>query len=153
MADQALDAGGLGSFTVINGSVFGDGVSVSPNGLIAYIEQGAVINGYLISTGALVFTSAPFGGGPDGTAAILGGAFDGYLIVNSNNGVTAARIRSVQTGATEDLALQGVFIAIGHRPNTELFVGQLEMVNGYIVTRGGLEGMATATNVAGVFAA
>ena len=49
--------------------------------------------------------------------------------------------------------MQGVFIAVGHRPNTEIFVGQLDMKNGYIVTKSGLEGMATATSVPGVFAA
>jgi thioredoxin reductase (NADPH) len=73
--------------------------------------------------------------------------------LGTETGVTGARVHNVQSGLKEDLALQGVFIAIGHRPNTELFIGQLEMVNGYIVTRGGLAGMATATSVEGVFAA
>jgi len=59
----------------------------------------------------------------------------------------------VQTGATKDLALTGVFIAIGHKPNTDLFTGQLKMTNGYIDTRGGNQGNATATNIEGVFAA
>jgi thioredoxin reductase (NADPH) len=63
------------------------------------------------------------------------------------------RIRHVKSGATEDIALQGVFIAIGHAPNTEIFAGQLDMDNGYIVTRGGQNGDATATSVPGVFAA
>jgi thioredoxin reductase (NADPH) len=74
-------------------------------------------------------------------------------VLGDESGVNAARIKNVQTGSSQDLALQGVFIAIGHRPNTELFVGQLEMVNGYIITKGGLNGMATATSVPGVFAA
>jgi thioredoxin reductase (NADPH) len=74
-------------------------------------------------------------------------------VLGDATGVTGARVKNVQSGATQDLALQGVFIAIGHRPNTELFVGQLEMVNGYIITKGGLAGMATGTSVAGVFAA
>jgi thioredoxin reductase (NADPH) len=74
-------------------------------------------------------------------------------VLGTETGVTGARVHNVQSGLKEDLALQGVFIAIGHRPNTELFIGQLEMVNGYIVTRGGLAGMATATSVEGVFAA
>ena len=74
-------------------------------------------------------------------------------VLGDASGVNAARIKNVQTGAAQDLPLQGVFIAIGHRPNTELFVGQLEMVNGYIITKGGLNGMATATSVPGVFAA
>ena len=56
------------------------------------------------------------------------------------------RIRSVKTGATEDLALMGVFVAIGHTPNTGIFEGQLEMANGYIVTKSGLQGQATATS-------
>ena len=59
----------------------------------------------------------------------------------------------VKDGSTEEIAVHGVFIAIGHRPNTALFEGQLDMVNGYIKTRMGQNGMATATNVPGVFAA
>ncbi|MGE5162281.1 MAG: thioredoxin-disulfide reductase [Betaproteobacteria bacterium] len=74
-------------------------------------------------------------------------------VLGDDGGVTAIRIRNTQTGAAEDIALQGVFIAIGHRPNTEIFAGQLEMANGYIITRSGLAGMATATSVPGVFAA
>jgi thioredoxin reductase (NADPH) len=74
-------------------------------------------------------------------------------VLGNDTGVTGARVRNVQSDSSQDLPLQGVFIAIGHRPNTELFVGQLEMVNGYIVTKTGLAGMATATSVAGVFAA
>ena len=74
-------------------------------------------------------------------------------VLGNDAGVTGVRIKSVQTGATEDVSLQGVFIAIGHRPNTEIFADQLEMVNGYIVTKSGLAGMATATSVPGVFAA
>jgi thioredoxin reductase (NADPH) len=74
-------------------------------------------------------------------------------VLGDDGGVTGIRIRNAQTGAAEDIALQGLFIAIGHRPNTEIFAGQLEMVNGYIITRTGLAGMATATSVPGVFAA
>ena len=74
-------------------------------------------------------------------------------VLGDDSGVTGARIRNAQSGATEDLALQGVFIAIGHRPNTEIFAGQLEMANGYIITKTGLSGMATATSAPGVFAA
>ena len=73
-------------------------------------------------------------------------------VLGDNTGVTGVRIRA-NTGQTKDIALQGVFVAIGHRPNTELFEGQLDMNNGYIKTRTGLEGNATATNIAGVFAA
>lgn len=68
-------------------------------------------------------------------------------------GVTGIRIRHVQNETAHDLDLQGVFIAIGHHPNTDLFQGQLEMKNGYIVTQGGNEGNATATSIPGVFAA
>jgi thioredoxin reductase (NADPH) len=74
-------------------------------------------------------------------------------VLGNDSGVTGVRIKNAQSGATEDITLQGVFIAIGHRPNTEIFAGQLEMVNGYIVTKAGLAGMATATSVPGVFAA
>src|SRR5512134_883787 len=74
-------------------------------------------------------------------------------VLGDDSGVKAIRVRNTQDGKTEEIALQGVFIAIGHRPNTEIFAGQLEMVNGYIVTRSGLSGMATATSVPGVFAA
>jgi thioredoxin reductase (NADPH) len=74
-------------------------------------------------------------------------------VQGDQSGVTGVRIRHTRTGATQELALQGVFIAIGHKPNTDLFSGQLEMNNGYIKTRSGLEGNATATNISGVFAA
>ncbi len=74
-------------------------------------------------------------------------------VQGDQSGVTGVRIRHARTGATQELALQGVFIAIGHKPNTDLFAGQLEMNNGYIKTRSGLEGNATATTIPGVFAA
>ena len=74
-------------------------------------------------------------------------------VIGDDSGVTGVRIRHAQSGATQELALHGVFIAIGHKPNTEIFAGQLEMANGYIKTRSGLDGNATATNIDGVFAA
>jgi len=74
-------------------------------------------------------------------------------VLGDNTGVTGARVKNVKTGALKEKKLQGVFIAIGHRPNTELFAGQLDMTNGYIITKGGLDGNATATSVSGVFAA
>jgi thioredoxin reductase (NADPH) len=74
-------------------------------------------------------------------------------VLGDDTGVTGMRLRDKQTGQTSDLDLQGVFIAIGHSPNTELFAGQLHMENGYIVTNGGLQGQATATSIPGVFAA
>lgn len=67
--------------------------------------------------------------------------------------VTGARLKQVATGAVEELAVAGVFIAIGHAPNTSLFTGQLDMAAGYVTTKGGSAGMATATSIAGVFAA
>mgnify|MGYP001559313785 CR=1 FL=1 len=69
------------------------------------------------------------------------------------SGVTGIRIANLKSGAHKDLVLKGLFIAIGHTPNTQLFAGQLDMENGYIVTRGGREGGSTATSVPGVFAA
>ena len=74
-------------------------------------------------------------------------------ILGDATGVTGMRVKNVKTGATDDVALDGVFIAIGHKPNTEHFVGQLEMENGYLVTGGGRQGNATATSIPGVFAA
>jgi len=74
-------------------------------------------------------------------------------VLGDNSGVTGMRIKNVKTQALSEKKLQGIFIAIGHRPNTEIFAGQLEMKNGYIVTNAGLEGNATATSIAGVFAA
>ena len=74
-------------------------------------------------------------------------------VLGDPKGVNGVRIRSTQTGSTTDLAVQGCFIAIGHQPNTDIFKGQLAMKDGYIVTRSGLEGMATQTSVPGVFAA
>jgi thioredoxin reductase (NADPH) len=69
------------------------------------------------------------------------------------SGVTGMRIKNAKTGAVTEKPLQGIFIAIGHRPNTEIFAGQLAMQNGYITTRGGSDGAATETSIPGVFAA
>lgn len=74
-------------------------------------------------------------------------------VLGDNTGVTGVRLKDTQTGATEDITLQGCFIAIGHQPNTEIFAGQLEMKDGYIRTKAGLDGFATMTSVPGVFAA
>jgi thioredoxin reductase (NADPH) len=74
-------------------------------------------------------------------------------VLGDASGVTGVRLRSTRGGDTRELALTGCFIAIGHQPNTELFAGQLEMRDGYIVTRSGLSGLATMTSVPGVFAA
>ena len=74
-------------------------------------------------------------------------------VLGDASGVTGVRLKNVSSGSTEDLALKGCFIAIGHQPNTDLFKGQLEMKDGYIVTRTGLNGFATMTSVPGVFAA
>src|SRR5690349_17025183 len=68
-------------------------------------------------------------------------------VLGDKSGVTGVRIKSTQDGKTKDLKLAGCFIAIGHKPNTDLFVGQLEMANGYIVTKSGLTGDATATSI------
>jgi thioredoxin reductase (NADPH) len=74
-------------------------------------------------------------------------------VLGDAKGVTGISIRNAQSGATERLEVQGLFVAIGHTPNTEIFAGQLEMEGGYIVTQGGRNGNATATSVPGVFAA
>jgi thioredoxin reductase (NADPH) len=74
-------------------------------------------------------------------------------VLGDNAGVNGVRIRGMKDGATTDLKVDGVFIAIGHTPNTGLFEGQLEMKNKYIVVRSGIAGDATATSVPGVFAA
>jgi thioredoxin reductase (NADPH) len=74
-------------------------------------------------------------------------------VLGDKTGVTGVRVKSTGTNATTDLALKGCFIAIGHKPNTDIFEGQLEMKGGYIITKGGLSGDATATSVPGVFAA
>ena len=74
-------------------------------------------------------------------------------VLGDASGVTGMRIKNVQTGATKDITLQGVFIAIGHKPNTTLFEGQVDMTNGYIHTKCGTQGDATVTNIKGVFAA
>ncbi|HRZ51916.1 MAG TPA: thioredoxin-disulfide reductase [Candidatus Contendobacter sp.] len=74
-------------------------------------------------------------------------------VLGDDSGVTGIRARNVKTGATREIPLQGVFIAIGHKPNTDLFAGQLEMNNGYIQVKGGSEGGATSTSIPGVFAA
>ena len=74
-------------------------------------------------------------------------------VLGDASGVTGVRLKDTQTGETEDIVLKGCFIAIGHHPNTELFKGQLEMKDGYILTRAGLQGFATMTSIPGVFAA
>lgn len=74
-------------------------------------------------------------------------------VLGDNSGVTGARLLNNQTGETTDMAVSGVFIAIGHKPNTSIFEGQLKMQDGYIITRSGLQGMATQTSIPGVFAA
>ena len=74
-------------------------------------------------------------------------------VLGDKTGVTGVRIRSTTDNSTNELALQGCFIAIGHKPNTDIFEGKLEMKGGYILTKGGLNGDATATSVPGVFAA
>ncbi|TFV87485.1 thioredoxin-disulfide reductase [Oxalobacteraceae bacterium OM1] len=74
-------------------------------------------------------------------------------VLGDDSGVNGVRIKSTADGSTSDVAVHGLFIAIGHKPNTAIFDGQLEMNNGYIRTKSGLDGMATATNVPGVFAA
>lgn len=74
-------------------------------------------------------------------------------VLGDKTGVTGVRVKSTVDGATRQLELKGCFIAIGHKPNTDIFEGQLEMKNGYIVTHSGLVGNATATSVEGVFAA
>ena len=74
-------------------------------------------------------------------------------VLGDDAGVTGVRIKSVKDGVEQSLVLDGVFVAIGHAPNTDMFKDQLELNNGYIVVKSGLEGNATATSVAGVFAA
>ncbi len=74
-------------------------------------------------------------------------------VLGDASGVTGVRIKATQDGATTDLTLKGCFIAIGHQPNTDIFKGQLEMKDGYIITKTGLNGFATMTSVPGVFAA
>ena len=74
-------------------------------------------------------------------------------VLGDNMGVTGLRLANTKTGEKEELNLDGLFVAIGHSPNTEIFQGQLELNNGYIVVKSGLNGNATATSVKGVFAA
>ncbi|GGE68849.1 thioredoxin-disulfide reductase [Massilia psychrophila] len=90
-------------------------------------------------------------------------ALEGKIVIKYNHtldevtgdasGVTGVNLRSTETGEVTPMAVHGLFVAIGHKPNTGIFEGQLDMHNGYIKTRTGLEGMATATNIPGVFAA
>ncbi|AQM67218.1 MULTISPECIES: thioredoxin-disulfide reductase [Vibrio] len=74
-------------------------------------------------------------------------------VLGDDMGVTGVRIKDVNSGATEDLAVMGAFIAIGHQPNTQIFEGQVDMKDGYIIVQSGLEGNATQTSIEGVFAA
>jgi len=82
-------------------------------------------------------------------------AWDSVLdeVLGDDSGVTGMRIKNVKDNTTKDIELQGVFVAIGHKPNTAIFDGQLEMQNGYIRINSGSEGNATATSVEGIFAA
>lgn len=74
-------------------------------------------------------------------------------VLGDASGVTGVRLKSALDGSTQELTLHGCFIAIGHQPNTDIFAGQLEMKDGYIITKTGLQGFATMTSVPGVFAA
>ena len=74
-------------------------------------------------------------------------------VLGDDAGVTGMRIKNVKTGETEEIDVHGIFIAIGHKPNTDIFAGQLEMNNGYIKVNSGTEGNATQTSVEGIFAA
>lgn len=74
-------------------------------------------------------------------------------VLGDNSGVTGLRVKSTETGAAQELEAQGVFIAIGHKPNTDLFEGQLDMKDGYLKIHSGTEGNATQTNIEGVYAA
>jgi len=74
-------------------------------------------------------------------------------VLGDDSGVTGVRLKSTENGSTSELKLTGCFIAIGHQPNTDIFKGQLEMKDGYLITKSGLSGMATMTSVPGVFAA
>jgi thioredoxin reductase (NADPH) len=74
-------------------------------------------------------------------------------VLGDARGVSGVRIRGTKDGASADLAVTGCFIAIGHSPNTDIFKGQLEMRDGYILSKSGLDGFATMTSVPGVFAA
>ncbi|MGH8456487.1 MAG: thioredoxin-disulfide reductase [Stenotrophobium sp.] len=74
-------------------------------------------------------------------------------VLGDASGVTGMRVKNLKTGATREIALKGVFVAIGHSPNTGIFEGQIDMAGGYLKVKGGLEGDATATSVPGVFAA
>ncbi|SDK38252.1 thioredoxin reductase (NADPH) [Methylophilus rhizosphaerae] len=74
-------------------------------------------------------------------------------VLGDNTGVTGMRVKDVNSGNTKDIPLKGVFIAIGHQPNTQIFEGQLDMEGGYIITQTGRQGNFTATNIPGVFAA
>ena len=74
-------------------------------------------------------------------------------VLGDNTGVTGIRLKNVKDGSTQDITLKGCFIAIGHQPNTDIFKDQLEMQDGYIITKSGLKGLATMTSVPGVFAA
>jgi thioredoxin reductase (NADPH) len=74
-------------------------------------------------------------------------------VLGNDGGVTGARLKDVRDGNTRDIEVAGIFIAIGHKPNTDIFNGKLDMHNGYIRVKSGIEGNATATSVPGVFAA
>ena len=74
-------------------------------------------------------------------------------VLGDKSGVTGMRLKNVNDGSTKEITLQGIFIAIGHKPNTDLFAGQMELEGGYIVTQGGNKGFATQTSIPGVFAA
>jgi thioredoxin reductase (NADPH) len=74
-------------------------------------------------------------------------------VLGNESGVTGLKLKSTTDGTTQDIDISGVFIAIGHKPNTDIFEGQLDMHNGYIKVKSGLEGNATGTNIPGVFAA
>jgi thioredoxin reductase (NADPH) len=74
-------------------------------------------------------------------------------VLGDETGVTGIRLKDSKTNNTEEISVKGVFIAIGHKPNTEIFEGQLKMENGYIITNNGRDGNFTSTSIPGIFAA
>src|SRR5690606_13216013 len=74
-------------------------------------------------------------------------------VLGGDSGVTGLRLKSTQDDSTQEIDVAGVFIAIGHKPNTDIFAGQLDMKDGYLIVQSGSHGNATATNIPGVFAA
>lgn len=161
-SEQALLGKGVSSCATCDGFFYRDQVTCVIGGGSTAAEEALLLSG-IASKVYLVHRRDKFRAEPILVDKVMQRVAEGKIelklfktldeVLGDASGVTGVRLRDVRTGLAESVELQGCFIAIGHQPNTDIFLGQLEMSNGYIVNRSGLDGFATMTSIPGVFAA